>query len=323
MQMKAAILHGLNDIRCEMTEAPVALQGEVGIRIAASGICGSDVDRVFGKGAYHYPIILGHEFSGYRDGDNKKVVAFPLLPCMECGMCQIGEFASCSNYDYYGSRRDGGFAEYISVKEWNVIEAPDEADMEALAMTEPAAVALHAVSMLGILPGYTVLVTGAGPIGMLLGQWAAMSGACRVYFTDIDKRKLDFAVDHGFHVYNGETVDCAVEGTGFSQPLSQVLGAVGPRGTAVLMGNPSGDIHLTQKEYWHILRKQLTLRGTWNSMFNRFRDEWRVTVDTIASGRIDVKSLISHKFSLDECNAAFDVLKKREEFVNRVMFLNK
>jgi L-iditol 2-dehydrogenase len=192
----------------------------------------------------------------------------------------------------------------------------------SLSLIEPAAVALHAIGMLGILPGYSVLVTGAGPIGMLLGQWARLSGAGKVFFTDIDKRKLDFAEQHGFHTYNGETVDAAVEGTGFSQPLAQVLGAVSPKGTVVLMGNPSGDIQLTQKEYWHILRKQLTLKGTWNSMYNRFRNEWAVAVDAICQGRLDVKSLVSHTFPLDECNAAFEVLRKREEFVNRVVFVN-
>ena len=320
-KMKAAVLHGLNDMRFEQVDKPVPADGEELIKIKAAGVCGSDPDRVFGKGAYHYPIILGHEFSGVRVCDGKKVTVFPLLPCGRCGMCQIGEFASCSDYDYYGSRRDGAFAEYIAVKKWNVIEAPDETDLVALAMSEPAAVALHAIGMLGILPGQNVLITGAGPIGMLLGQWARLSGAYKIYFTDIIPAKLDFARERGFHAYNGETVDAAVEGTGFSEPLAQVLAAAGPKATVVLMGNPSGDISLTQKEYWHILRKQLTLRGTWNSMFNRFRDEWAVTAEAIASGRIDVLSLVSHRYAIEDCAKAFEMLKKREEFSNRVMFV--
>ena len=320
MLMKAAVLHKLKDIGCESVSMPKAENDEEILKVAAAGICGSDVDRVYGKGAYHYPIILGHEFSGYRLRDGKKAVVFPLIPCMECAMCQTGEYAGCSDYDYYGSRRNGGFSEYIAVRKWNIIEAPNDADMEALAMTEPSAVALHAISMLNIEPGQNVLITGAGPIGMLLGQWARLSGAYKVYYIDMDRRKLDFAMNSGFHIHNSEPVDAAVEGTGASAPLALCLESVRHKGTVVLMGNPAGDINLSQKEYWHILRKQLLLKGTWNSTFNSFRNEWHISVDAITGGRLDVKPLISHKFTLDECKAAFEILLERNEFVNRVMF---
>jgi len=321
--MKAAVLHGIDDIRYEDVPIPGLDTSEEYIDIAYSGICGSDTDRVYGKGAYHYPIILGHEFSGLRRQNGKKAVVFPLIPCKSCAMCQVGEFANCTNYDYYGSRRNGGFATQIAVKSWNIIEAPDNADLKCLAMAEPAAVALHAVTFLGLIPGQTVLITGAGPIGMLLAQWARISGAHKIYLTDIDKRKLALAEEFGFHEYRGETVDAAVEGTGVSAPLADCLEAVNPKGKVVLMGNPSGDIGLTQAAYWHILRKQLTLCGTWNSTYNKFRDEWRVTVDAIASNRLDVAPLISHLFPLAECKAAFDVIHKRKDFVNRVMFDTK
>jgi len=318
--MKAAVLHGIKDIRYEEVPIPTLAADEEYIDIAYSGICGSDVDRVFGKGAYHYPIILGHEFSGTRRQNGRKVVVFPLIPCSSCAMCQVGEFANCTNYDYYGSRRDGGFASQIAVKTWNIIEAPASADLKCLAMAEPAAVALHAISFLGLLPGQSVLITGAGPIGMLLGQWAKICGAHKVYFIDIDERKLTLAKQLGFYEYQGETVDAAVEGTGISQPLEQCLAAVTPKGKVVLMGNPSGDIKLSQAAYWHILRKELTLNGTWNSTFNKFRNEWQVTVDAIASKQLDVEPVISHLFSLEECKNAFDVIAQRKEFVNRVMF---
>ena len=320
MPLKAAVLYGIRDIRCEHVEQAVVKTNEEIIRVASAGICGSDVDRVYGKGAYHYPIILGHEFSGYRVRDGKKVVIFPVIPCMECAMCTIGEYASCVDYNYYGSRCDGGFTEQISVNEWNIIEAPDDADIEALAMAEPAAVALHAVDMLGIRVGHTVLITGAGPIGMMLGQWAKNAGAFKVYFSDKDERKLDFARAYGFFSYNGETVDAAIEGVGVSSTFALCLEALKPMGSLVLMGNPPGDIKLSQKEYWHILRKQLILKGTWNSVYNQFRNEWRVAVDAISSGLLDVKPLITHRFALDECAEAFKVLYERKQFVNRVMF---
>jgi L-iditol 2-dehydrogenase len=318
--MKAAILYGLNDIRCENADIPDVGINEELFHVSYAGICGSDIDRVYGKGAYHYPIILGHEFSGYRQGSGKKAVVFPMIPCMKCAMCQIGEYASCSDYDYYGSRRNGGFAEYIAVNKWNIIEAPIDVDMEALAMTEPAAVALHAIDMLALKQGQSVLITGAGPIGLLLGQWARLSGAGKVYYVDIDKRKLKCAEELGFMIYCGEKVDAAVEGTGVSAPLSMCLEAVRAKSIIVLMGNPSGDIRLTQNEYWHILRKQLILKGTWNSSYNILRNEWQISVDAISNGKLDVMPLISHRFMLDDCATAFAVLYKKDQLVNKVMF---
>ena len=114
--MKAAVLYGIKDLRYESVPDPVAGENETLIKIMAAGICGSDISRVFDKGAYHYPIILGHEFAGVDEKTGRKAVIFPLLPCMKCAMCSIGEYVCCENYDYYGSRRDGGFAEYLGKK---------------------------------------------------------------------------------------------------------------------------------------------------------------------------------------------------------------
>jgi L-iditol 2-dehydrogenase len=175
--------------------------------------------------------------------------------------------------------------------------------------------------MLGIMPGQSVLITGAGPIGVICGQWAAASGASKVFFTDLDPRKIALAVEYGFHGYDGEMVDAAIEGTGHSAPLGQILGATNPRGTVVLMGNPAGDISLSQKDYWHILRKELSIKGTWNSRYNRFRDEWRITAEAIAGGRIKVDGLITHRYALGDCVEAFGTLKARDQFVNKVMFV--
>ena len=89
------------------------------------------------------------------------------------------------------------------------------------------------------------------------------------------------------------------------------------------MGNPAGDMTLTQKGYWEILRKQLTLKGTWNSSYNDVRNEWRTALAAIASHRIDVRPLISHRFPLSEPDKAFGVMRERKEFFNKVMFINR
>ena len=87
------------------------------------------------------------------------------------------------------------------------------------------------------------------------------------------------------------------------------------------MGNPVGDMKFHQKEYWEILRKQLTVTGTWNSSYTQQKNDWKIALDTMASGKLDVKRLITHKFSLSECNKAFEIIRDRKEFTNRVMFI--
>ena len=320
--MKAAVLHKINDLRYEDVPDVIAGEGETLIKIMAAGICGSDLSRVFGSGAYHYPIILGHEFAGLDEKTGRKCVVFPLLPCRKCAMCMIGEYVCCENYDYYGSRRDGGFAEYLSVKNENILYVDGDISYDVLAMCEPAAIALHCVYLADIKVGNRVLITGAGPIGLIAGYIAKINGAEKVYFTDIDQRKLDYAESLGFDIYNNQKADVFIEGTGVSSALETGLEAVKPFGNVVLLGNPYGDIKISQKSYWHILRKQLVLKGSWNSMFNPFRNEWQIVLDLAAGGRLPLENMISHRFSLEDCNKAFEVLKNKTDFVNRVMFVN-
>jgi L-iditol 2-dehydrogenase len=307
-------------LRYEEVPDPVAGEGETLIKIMAAGICGSDVSRVFDKGAYHYPIIIGHEFAGLDEKTGRKAVVFPLLPCKKCAMCQIGEYVCCENYDYYGSRRDGGFAEYLAVKNENILYVDADIGYDALAMAEPAAVGLHSVYLGNIKAGDKVLITGAGAIGLIMGYLAEIHGA-RAFFVDIDERKLDYAANLGFGIYENQKIDVFIEGTGASSALEAGLETIKPFGNVVLMGNPGGDVSISQKSYWHILRKQLFMRGSWNSMFNSFRNEWQIVLGLIAEGRLPLENMISHRFKLENCNEAFGVLKDRAEFANRVMFV--
>ena len=320
--MKAAVLHGVNDLRYESVADPVAGEGETLLKIMAAGICGSDLSRVFGSGAYHYPIILGHEFAGLNEQTGKRAVVFPLLACMQCAMCAVGEYVCCGSYDYYGSRRDGGFAEYLAVKDGNILYVDADVPYDVLAMCEPAAIGLHCVYLADIKVGDSVLITGAGAIGLIMGCIAKISGAGRVYFTDIDARKLDYAASLGFDAYEAQKVDVFIEGAGAPSALETGLEAVKAFGNVVLMGNPYGDMSIPQKIYWHILRKQLTLKGAWNSMFNAFRNEWQIVLDLVASGRLPLENMISHRYKLEQCNEAFNMLNAKQDFVTRAMFVN-
>lgn len=343
--MKALNLFGIDDLRYVECPKPKREEGEVLLHIKACGICGSDIPRIFTKGTYHFPTIPGHEFAGeIVEADDvalvgRRAAVFPLLPCGKCEACQVGEYAQCKDYDYYGSRRDGAFAEYIAVKEWNLVFVDDNLSFEQAAMCEPAAVALHAVHQTAIGAGDTIAIFGAGPIGMLLASWAKVFGAFKVVLCDIDQTKIDFArsigfdhainssvvdpVDYIMKITDGKGADAAIEGAGVSMTWEQCLKAVKSFGTVVCMGNPARDMTLSQKGYWEILRKQLTLKGTWNSCYNDVRNEWRITADAIANGCLDVSPLISHRFKLEDYKQAFDLIRQRKEYANKVMFINE
>lgn len=341
--MKALNLHAVGDLRFEEVPMPVRKSGEVLMKIRACGICGSDLPRIFTKGTYRFPTIPGHEFAGeIVEADDKTLVGrraavFPLLPCRKCEACQVGEYAQCSDYDYYGSRRDGAFAEYIAVKEWNLVLFDEPLAFEEAAMCEPAAVALHAIRQAAVGVGNTVAIFGAGPIGIMLGLWAEANGAFDVILCDIDSSKVDFARKLGFEAVNsreqdpvefirsrtgGRGADACIEGAGVAQTWEQCLKAAKNFGTVVCMGNPAAEMLLTQKGYWEILRKQLTIKGTWNSNYNDVHNDWRTALAAIAARRIDVRPLISHRFPLSEAQKAFGMIRQRKEFFNKVMFVN-
>ena len=322
--MKACVLHNINDLRFEEVSAPVRKDGEVLVEIKASGICGSDLPRVFTKGTYHFPTIPGHEFGGkIIDADDKELIGkkctvFPLIPCKSCASCEGGNYAQCSNYNYFGSRCDGGFAEYISVPVWNVLIAPDELSYEEIAMCEPLAVALHSLERANLQAGGKVAVFGAGPIGIMIGKWARLKGAKKVSLIDIDPKKIEFAQNLGFETEITEPVDISIEGAGVSQTLEQAMFHTKPFGTVVLMGNPAKNMELSQKGYWEILRKELTLKGTWNSSYNGTRNDWKTSLENMK--KLDISCLVSHKFDLSECNKAFEIMNNRTEYFNKVMF---
>ncbi|MEK0313220.1 galactitol-1-phosphate 5-dehydrogenase [Cohnella sp. 56] len=345
--MQAAVLHAVGDLRIEEVERPAPDRGEVLIQVKACGVCGSDIPRVFTKGTYSFPTIPGHEFAGkiVSAGEGvdpgligRKAAVFPLMPCRSCAPCEIGEFAQCERYDYMGSRRDGAFAEYIAVPLWNVVPAPDSLTYEELAMTEPAAVALHALRQAGIDIGDQVLISGAGPIGIMLAKWAYAWGASKVLLSDIDPAKLAFARSLGFadtvnalaedaaewaRRLTGRGVDVAVEGAGGSSSLEVCVKAVRSFGRVVLMGNPGGEMKLSQHGYWEIMRKQLTLKGTWNSGYASLpKNEWKLVVDAMASGRIDLLPLVTHRMPLDGLLEAMEMMRDRSAFYNKVMLLN-
>jgi L-iditol 2-dehydrogenase len=258
---------------------------------------------------------------------------------MKCTACQIGEYGQCRNYNYFGSRCDGGFAEYIAVPLWNLLLIPDKVSFEEAAMTEPAAVAIHALRIGQVEIGDYVLILGAGPIGLMLAKWAQIGGAGKVLLIDIDDEKIEFAESQGFdYVCNSKKtdadawiqemtgsrgVDLAIEGTGVAAGLEQCLTGTRSFGRIVAMGNPAGEMKLSQKSYWELLRKQLTIKGTWNSSFVSFpKNDWNLALQMMEKKALEVTPFITHRLKLDEIPDALRMMRDRTAFYNKVMYIN-
>lgn len=322
--MKCTVLeNGKTEMR---DSAPLtAIEGHCVFEVKAAGICGSDIPRVFGGASYYYPIVLGHEFSGVvKDSKNpsligKRACVFPILPCMECEFCQKQQWANCKSYDYYGSRRDGGMQSELLIKESNLVFLPNNVSFEAGAMVEPLAVCLHAVKKADICANSSVLIYGAGTIGLLSGMWARALGASAVYFSDPDTKRCNMARELGFEIYGGESINTVIEASGASIALCDAIERCEPFGKMVLVGHGKKDVTLNHSLFVKILRKQLTLVGSWNSDRNDTNDDWADSVLAISEGKISPEALITHKIPL--CNApdAFQIIGDGKEFYNKIM----
>lgn len=334
--MKAYSLYGINDLKYVDVDIPKLEDGWALIQVKAAGICSSDIARVFTKGTYHFPTIPGHEFSGivyavanekHKGLVGKRVGIFPLIPCRQCEQCVDRHYEMCNSYDYVGSRRDGGYAEYVAVPVWNLIIFDSNVPYEEIAMMEPLAVALHAMKQAEIKKGDSVAIVGTGMIGFAAAQWALKLGATKVTVIGrgLDKKVIADSIADIEYITNedvNQEYDVVLEAVGSNGAIDLSLNVVKPAGTVVLMGNPEGDICLKQSTYWRILRKQLRLVGTWNSSYeNNEQCDWTEVKDVLINHEIQAKSLISHTFNKEELAKGLELMKSHKEPYCKVMTL--
>jgi L-iditol 2-dehydrogenase/galactitol-1-phosphate 5-dehydrogenase len=342
--MKAAVLDAERVLTYRDVPEPEPFgERPVRVRVGAVGVCGSDVLR-FAKGkAYHYPLVLGHEFSaivdevpaGSRFAPGDRVVVFPCLPDRRDPLAKIGEWVLSTGYDYFGSRRDGGMQEVLWVPEDNLVPLPPGTLLTHAAVVEPAAVALHGMLKLVIPPHATALVIGAGAIGALAAQWLRIRGVDRVLVADVDARKRAIMAGLGFEVIDadagdtvttareltaGRGVDCAVEATGIPLTLVQALTVAATMGQVVLLGDVSGDVTLPRELVSTVVRRELRILGTWNSkIMPPGHSDWEMVIARLGNG-LEVAPLISHTPRLDEAPAVFADLADRRIWYNKVVF---
>lgn len=332
--MKAYVLEGIGDLQYKDVEMPACSDGWALLKVKASSICSSDIPRIFTKGTYHFPTIPGHEYSGIvvdvhdeadRHWIGKKVAVFPLIPCKKCEQCLKGKYEMCADYDYTGSRRDGGFAEYVAVPVWNLIELPEGIDCDEAALLEPLAVAYHSAIRAGICAGDSVGVVGTGMIGISVGKWALSMGAASVTILGRGESKRQLVEHAGGLNYAilsqcSEKFDKVVEAVGTPESICAAIDHVKADGRLVLMGNPSGDICLPQAVYWQILRKQLTVVGTWNSSYEcGMPSDWTKAIDAIKDNSLQVSDLISHRFKKEELMSGLEIMRDHLEPYCRIV----
>ena len=331
--MRAAICHGAGDLRIEAFDPGQLADDEVLVNVAFGGICGSDL-HYFRRGAVgdfailRQPMILGNEISGSVAGVGAKVAGLapgqlaaldPSRACLICRHCREGRSNLCLDMRFLGSAGrfphvQGGFASAIVLRADQVIPVPDDTDLLKLSCAEPLSVGLHAVTRAGNLRGKRVLVTGSGPIGLLTARSAIHAGAGFVASTDIEDHALAVARD-GFGVdatvnvkadpdglarivAEGGEFDVVLEASGSAQALASAFALVRRGGRIVQVGMmPSGDVSVPISA---IQTREIDLVGAF-----RAHDEFRLAVDLIVSGKIDVSPILSGTFPLDRADEAF------------------
>ena len=343
-KMKVLNLKSVGELVYEEKDTPKVAQGEVLVNIKASGICSSDIERVFLTGTYHFPTIPGHEFAGQivavGEGVDeallgRKASVFPLLPCRECHSCKVEDYPLCSNYNYFGSRCDGGFAEYLAVPVWNLVLQDDAVDYKVAALAEPAAVGLHASNIGGVKAGDKVAVIGTGTIGILIGAFCKLKGA-EVYICGRRKESMEFAESFGFRTFsvnemeakakeytNGLGMDVVLEAVGTNEALEQAILGVKNSGTIVAVGNPKSDLHIEKGIYWRILRRQITLKGTWNSNYRASDNDWEKVATLMKEGGFPFEKLVTRTYPMSQSEEAFEFLCDKSVSKAKVMFVNE
>ena len=324
-----------------MTElpAPKPRAGEVLLRVAACGICGSDVHGYDGSSGRRIPpIVMGHEaagivaavgegVAGFCDGD--RVTLDSTVYCGVCPNCMRGDINLCDRREVLGVscgdyRRAGAFAEFVSVPARIIHKLPDSLAFEDAALLEAVAVALHAVSLASVAPGNTALVVGAGTIGLLLQQALRVAGCSRVFVADPDATRLvlsqklgatetisQHVTDRIAELTNGMGVDLVVEAVGKTESIATSIDSVRKGGTVILVGNitPEVKIHLQK-----VVSRQLRLQGSCASA-----GEYPRAIELVSQGEIQVKPLITAVAPLAEGPRWFERLYAREPNLMKVV----
>ena len=326
--MKAGVYHPGKGLHLEQRPIPEPGSGELLIQVQAIGICGSDIhyyrDGKIGDWVIERPHVLGHEFSGVVTGIGADVNGFqladhvavePCLPCGQCSACRSGRYNVCQKLRFIGSpHTDGAFAEYVIAPARFSHLLPESFDAELGALVEPTAVAVQAVRRSRLCLGETVAIVGAGPIGLLTLAVALSSGASAVYVSDVNTKRLEKALELGataiFDARNdaaaavtelthGRGADVVFEAVGSAVTINQAIAMAAAGGRLTVIGMSTEEI--VPFNFFALQSKELDLITVW-----LYRDAFPAAIALLASGRVNARAIITHRFALDEVRTAMD-----------------
>jgi L-iditol 2-dehydrogenase len=319
----------VNDLRLGEETKPVPREGESLIQVTAVGICGSDLHWVSegttGDGGITAPFVLGHEFAGVVEGGalhGTRAAIDPHVPCGTCEFCLEGNPNLCPDHYFAGQApQDGALQEYLAWPSKMVIPVPDSISNEEAAMLEPLGVAIHTTNLGKLKPGMTVGVYGCGPIGLLVIQLARLAGASKIIATDRLTHRLEAAKEFGaaetiladeskesqeiLSLSNERGLDVTFEVAGENHAVDTAVETCKPGGRVVLCGISS--VNETSFKASTARRKGLTLK-----VVRRMKHTYPQAIDLVASGKVDVGSLVSHRFPLEKFKEAFHISRSRE-----------
>lgn len=329
-KLKAAVLEKNNVVNIKEVPVPEINEDEVLVQVKYSGVCGSDIPRLFNNGARFYPIILGHEFSGIitKKGKNvnnveigDKVSIAPLEPCMKCEDCIKGHFSQCKHYSFIGSRKNGAWAEYVAVPAKNAVKLPEGVGLKEGAFFEPLTVALHGLSLLDYPVNKKIAILGMGTIGQLVLQCIASSIQKEITAIDINDEKLEFSKELGAtKVYNALTskeilsdYDLVIETSGVPENFKKALIIAGNKADVLFIGTPHGNVEYSPAEFENINRKELTIKGSWMNYSNIFPgEEWLMANSLFKENKVKIDKLITKLCSLEEFPKVVEQIGKKE-----------
>lgn len=328
--MKSLRLHNINDLRIHDEPIPEPEYDEALLRVKAVGICGSDihwyVDGGTGEEGISVPFVLGHEFSGIVEGgslDGLRMAVDPAVSCDTCEFCLNGNPNLCPDHYFAGhAPHDGALREYMAWPMKTMVPVPDSFSDDDIAVLEPLGVAIHTVDLGHVMTGMTVGVYGCGPIGLLTIQVARAAGASTIIATDVLSHRMDAAMAMGADcVYtatpdgdereqimdatHNDGVDVTFEVAGENMAVNTAIETVKPGGRVVICGIPT--INEISFNAASARRKGLSIM-----MVRRMKHVYTRAIRMVESGQVDVRSVVSHKFPLEQATEAFGLAQRRE-----------
>ncbi len=321
-QMRASVLTGVKELAVELVPTPPVADDEVLVEVAAVGVCGSDTHYFrhgrIGDFVVTGPLILGHELSGRivavgadvpasRVGE--RVAVEPQKNCRRCRECRAGHYNLCPNMEFFATPPvDGAFAQYCVIRTEFAHALPDTISDEAAALLEPLSVAITTMRKAGVTPGSSILIAGAGPIGIICAQTARAFGAAEIIVTDLVPERRERALSFGAtRVIDPSAVDVAaagldvnafVDASGSARAVFDGIRAVRPAGTAVLVGLGNPEMTLPIE---HIQNLEITVTGIF-----RYTDTWPAAIHLVSTGLVDLDALVTGKFDLEHAAEALE-----------------